>query len=753
VTTRGRAGLSVLCAVILLLAVRWGADAQQPPPILIKELTVEGNRRVQEAVILGRVQSKLGGPFNPALLSEDLRAIFGLGFFDDVKMRVEDFEGGVKIVFVVSERPFVRDIDFTGNKKIATTTLQEKIDLKLGSVYNPVDVQRAREKLKEHYEEEGYFEAQITPEVEKFADGDVRVAFIINEGRRITIDRIVIVGNQGLSARDIKKVMVVQEREYFVLRGTVQRQKLEEDIERILALYNDYGFIQARVESHDIAVDRDRARVTITIRVVEGPQYHVDQINITGVTLLPESEIRRQLKFKSGDVFSRSALRESVNSIADLYSTIGRASADITPRTDQVPAAAKVHITLEITEGPVVYVERINISGNLRSEDKILRREVPMVEGDLFTLQKLTRARQRIINLGYFDMVNVTTSPGSDKTKIIVNVEVTEKPTGIFSIGGGYSSADSFVGTIDLTQRNFLGKGYEASLRIRAGALTQQGIISFTDPWLFDRPLSAGFDLYSTMRVFTDYTYASTGAAIRFSHPFAEYWRWHLGYRISRDNIGHLSDNVLSPDLLEQKGTRVTSMVSGSITRDSRDNIQSPSRGGQTGVTLDFAGLGGDSKFVKAVATTSYYKPVWFGHIVSGRLEGGYAFGWGDDGKVPIFERFYLGGPNSLRGWKFRQVSPVDSTGFAVGGTTEVLGNAEYLIPLPFGLRLAGFFDVGNVYPAGSRADLTDLRADVGAGVRWLSPFGPIRLDYGVKLDRRSGEDLGAFQFSVGSAF
>jgi outer membrane protein insertion porin family len=736
----------------MLLVSPWRGAAQQAPTILIKELTVEGNRRVQEAVILGRVQSKLGGPFNPALLSEDLRAIFGLGFFDDVRLRVDDFEGGVKVVFVVTERPFVRDIDFTGNKRIGTTTLQEKIDLKLGSVYNPVDVQRAREKLREHYEEEGYFEAQITPEVEKFADGDVRVAFVINEGRRITIDRIVIVGNQGLKASEIKKVMLVQEREYFILRGTVQSKNLEEDIDRILALYNDHGYIQARVESHDIAVDRENARVVITIRVVEGPQYHIDQITITGVTLLPESEIRRQLKFKSGDVFSRSTLRESVNGIADLYSTIGRASADITPRTDQVPAAAKVNVIFDIVEGPVVYVERINISGNLRSEDKILRREVPMVEGDLFTLQKLQRARQRIINLGYFDMVNVTTTPGSDKTKIIVNVEVTEKPTGIFSIGGGYSSADSFVGTIDLTQRNFLGKGYEASIRIRAGALTQQGIISFTDPWLFDRPLSAGFDLYSTMRVYPDYTYNSVGGAIRFSHPFAEYWRWHLGYRISRDNIGHIADGILSPDLIEQKGTKVTSMISGSLSRDSRDNYQSPSRGGQTGVTLDFAGLGGDSRFVKLVGTTSYFKPIWFGHIISGRVEGGYAFGW-SNAEVPIFERFFLGGPNTLRGWKFRQVSPHDETGFAVGGTTEILGNVEYLVPLPFGLRLAGFYDVGNVFAAGSRPDFTELRSDVGAGVRWLSPFGPIRVDYGIKLDRRAGEDLGAFQFSVGSAF
>lgn len=750
-TTRGRARLSVLCAFIVLLVAGW-AGAQPPPPIVIKELSVEGSRRVQEAVILGRVQSKLGGPFNPALLSEDLRAIFSLGFFDDVRMRVEDFEGGVKVVFVVSERPFVRDIEFSGNKKLATNALQEKIDLKLGSVYNPVDVQRAREKLKEYYEEEGYFEAQIAPEVEKFADGDVRITFLVNEGRRITIDRIVIEGNRGLTASEIKKAMVVQEREYYIMRGTVQRMKLEEDIDRILALYNDHGFIQARVESHDTLVDRENARVTIVLRVVEGPQYHVDQIGVTGVTLLPESEVRRQLKFKSGDVFSRSALRESVNSIADLYSTIGRASADIVPRTEQIPADAKVHITLDIVEGPIVYVERINITGNLRSEDKILRREIPMVEGDLFTLQKLTRARQRIINLNYFDMVNVTTQPGSDKTKIIVNVEVTEKPTGIFSIGGGYSTADSFVGTIDLTQRNFLGKGYEASIRIRAGALTQQGIISFTDPWFLDRPLSAGVDLYSTMRVFTDYTYNSTGGAVRLSHPFQEYWRWHLGYRISKDDIGHVSDGITSPDLLEQKGSHVTSVVSGSITRDSRDNYQAPSRGGQIGLTVDVAGLGGDFKFIKTVASGSYFKPIWFGHILSGRLEGGYAFGWGPDNRVPIFERFYLGGPNSLRGWKFRQVSPVDSTGFAVGGTSEVLANVEYLVPLPFGLRLAGFFDAGNVYSSGA-TNLFKIRSDVGAGIRWLSPFGPIRIDYGLKLDRNSHEDIGAFQFSVGSAF
>jgi outer membrane protein insertion porin family len=745
----------VLAALTLLVTL---AEAQPPRPpaspprpILIREVVVEGNRRVQEAVILGRVRSTVGAPFNPSQASEDLRAIFTLGFFDDVQLKVEDFEGGVKVTFVVTERPFVRDVEFVGNSRLATTDLQDKIELKLGSVYNPVEVQRAREKLREAYEDEGYFEAQISPEVEKFADGDVKVVFAINEGRRITIDSIVFRGNTGLTDRQIKAAMVTKERQYFILRGTVQRQKLEEDIERIVGLYQDHGYVQARVERHDIAVDREKARVTITIDVVEGAQYRVGVVRLTGVTLVPEEEVRRQLGFKTGDVFSRTTLRDGVRHITDLYSTIGRASADVVPRTEQQPATTTVDVTVEITEGPEVYVERINITGNTRSEDRILRREIPFVEGDLFTLQQLQRARQRLINLGYFDTVNVTTQPGTDKTRIIVNVEVTERPTGIFSIGGGFSSVDSFVGTLDISQNNFLGRGWQVSLRLRAGATSQQGIISFTEPWLFDRPLSAGFDLFNILRQFTEYDYDSLGGSVRLSHPFAEYWRWQTSYRLTRDEISDVRDTT-DPLLRDEIGTRVTSAVTVGVTRDSRDIIAAPTRGGYSVVTVDFAGLGGDSRFVKSVASTSYFYPVWFGHIVSARAEAGYGFGWSDE-ELPVFERFYLGGPNSIRSFKARRVSPVDEAGTRIGGTSELLGNVEYIVPLPFNFRAAGFFDIGNVYGFRTKFDLTDTREAAGAGIRWQSPFGPIRVDYGINLDRRKGEDFGAIQFSVGSPF
>jgi len=753
VSTAGRVCLTIVVvfAASLLLAATARAQPPQAPPIVIKDIHVEGSRRVHDAVILGRVKSTVGSTFNPSLLSEDIRAIFGLGFFDDVQLRVEDFEGGVKVVFVVTERPFVRDVDFVGHKKADRETLQEKIDIKLGSVYNPVDVQRAVEKLRDYYEDEGYFEVQITPNVEKFSDGDVRLVFSIVEGRQMTIDTIVFRGNKGLTDAQLKDAMETKERQYFILRGKVQRQRLDSDVDRIIAAYNDNGYIQARVESTDTAIDRELARVTITIVVVEGPQFRVGTVQITGVTLLPEREIVRQIKFKAGDVFSVGKVRDSVQGILNLYSTIGRASADVNPKRDQLAATNQINVTFEVSEGPEVYVERINISGNVRSEDKILRRELPLREGDLYTLQKRERARQKLVNLGFFESVAVTTQPGADKTKIVVNVDVVERATGLFSLGGGYSSVDSLVGTIDLAQRNFLGRGWEVAVRIRAGARTQQGTISFTEPWLFDRPLSAGFDIFKSIRDYTDYTYDTTGVNLRLSHPFAEYWRWHLGYRVSRDDIRNV-DEFASPALRDQKGITLTSAVGGSLTRDSRDVIAAPTKGAQTVLSLDFAGLGGDSKFVKTTALQTYFQPIWFAHIIALRAEGGYGWGWANE-PLPLFERFFLGGPNSIRSFKFHGLSPVDDTGFKTGGTSEVLGNVEYIIPLPFAFRVVAFFDIGQVYGFSTPFDITDLRKAAGGGIRWQSPFGPIRVDYGFNLDRKSNEAIGQFQFSVGSPF
>ena len=295
------------------------------------------------------------------------------------------------------------------------------------------------------------------------------VTFKIAEGRRITIEQIIIDGTQGLTPKQVRAAMETQEREFYILRGTVQRQRLDEDIDRIIQLYNDHGYVQARVEKSEIDVDRENARATVRVVVVEGPQFKVGGVDVTGNSILPQEELRKRIQLKSGDVFSRTKLRDSVTAITDLYSAIGRASADVSPNTVQDTPNRLVNVVFEIVEGPETYVERINISGNTRSEEKILRREIPMAEGDLFTTQKLARAKQRLTNLNYFDKVEAKTVPGSAKDKIVVNIDVTEKPTGLFSIGGGYSSQDGVLGTLDLSQRNFLGKGWEVFLRLRGG--------------------------------------------------------------------------------------------------------------------------------------------------------------------------------------------------------------------------------------------------------------------------------------------
>jgi len=514
--------------------------------------------------------------------------------------------------------------------------------------------------------------------------------------------------------------------------------------------------VQARVEKSEINVDRENARATVRVVVVEGPQFKVGGVDVTGNSILPVEEIRKRIQLKSGDVFSRTKLRDSVTGVTDLYSAIGRASADVSPNTMQDTPNRLVNVVFEVVEGPETYVERINISGNTRSEEKILRREIPMAEGDLFTTQKLTRAKQRLTNLNYFDKVEAKTVPGSSKDKIVVNIDVTEKPTGLFSIGGGYSSQDGVLGTLDLSQRNFLGKGWEVFLRLRGGERLQTGTIGFTEPWLFDRPLAAGFDIFNTRRILPDYTVNSLGGDVRLGHPLGEYSRWNALYRVSQDRISDV--NALgSPELLSEEGTHLTSLVGLSLSRDTRDSVFDPTRGGTASIGLDFAGVGFGERFVRGVFTTTYYQPTpWLDHVLSFRLMAGYAIGWDKD-PVPLFERFYLGGSNSLRQFKSLQVSPKDSTGTRVGGNAELLGTIEYQIPLFFGIKAAIFYDVGNVWgpdiSAGSKIDPTDLRHGAGLGFRWNSPFGPIKVDYGIKLDQKKGESLGNFNFSAGSSF
>ncbi|HLF94748.1 MAG TPA: outer membrane protein assembly factor BamA [Planctomycetota bacterium] len=752
--TNGGRGVSALLVLVFALGVAVGlARAQDRPVPSVRDIGVEGNRRIQSPAILNRVQTKIGDPFAPSALREDVRAIFALGFFDDVQVRTEEFEGGVRLIFVVVERPILREVSFEGNQEIKTDDLREKAAIRIGGLYNPVEAQRAEEAMRKKYEDEGFFGVVISPRTERTPEGDLRLVFRVEEGRKIYIDRLVIEGNQALSTRQIKGAMQTQERFLWILPfASVQRKVFDEDVDRIVNLYADHGYVQARVDMHEIVPDLQRGKVTLRIRVVEGPQFRVGTTTIRGNEALSEAEIRRLIRLREGDVFSRGILRASVRAIADRYSEVGRSRAEIAPETESDPVNLRVNVSFSITEGGEVYVERINITGNARSSEKVLRRELRVVEGELFSFQGLVRSRQRLFNLGYFDEVNVSTEPGSTPDKVVVNIDVRERATGLFSIGAGYSSVDGVFGTVEVTQRNLFGRGQEAFLRVRIGANSQLGLIGFTEPYLFDMPLRAGVDFYDRETDFSDFSDSRLGGDLRASYPLGEYTTIGGTYRLEDVKVTNISESA-SDDLKREAGRKLNSVVEFALVRDTRDNIFEPSSGSRNVIDVSFAGLGGDVQYYKLIAESAWYFPLpVFDLVFAVRGMAGIARGWGGQ-EVPIFSRFFLGGSSTLRGQRTRSVGPTDATGAVIGGDSQLLFNAELIIPIFPRFRVAFFLDAGNAYGFGTPFDPTNLRLGAGPGLRFFSPLGPIRLDYGFNLDRKPGEKTGYVQFTVGSPF
>jgi outer membrane protein insertion porin family len=749
-STRGRRYLPPLLALAILTWC-WSVRAQEPPRV--RDLGVEGNRRIQSAAILNRVQTKIGDVFAPGGVRDDVRAIFALGFFDDVQVRVEDFEGGVRLVFVVVERPILREVSYEGNHEIKTDDLREKANLRIGVLYNPVDVQRAEEAIRQKYEDEGYFGVVITPRTERTPEGDLRLVFRLEEGRKLYIDQIVIEGNQALTASQIKDAMQTKERYLWILPfSTVQRRVFEDDTDRILQLYGDHGYVQARIESSEIVPDLARGKVTLRVRLVEGPRFTTRSVAFRGNDVLSDQDVRSRLRIREGQPFSRGQVRDSVRALVDHYSEIGRARAEVSPETRIDGDALAVDVSFIIVEGTEVYVERINITGNVKSSEKVLRRELRVVEGELFTFQKLVRSRQRLFNLGFFEEVNASTEPGSAPDKIVVRIDVKERATGVFSIGAGYSSLDNLFATLDITQRNLFGRGQEVFIRIRLGSQSRLGLIGFTEPYLFDIPLRAGFDIYDREREYDDYTEERLGGDIRASYPLAEYWTLAGVYRLEDVTISDVAPTA-SEDLKQEEGSKLNSVVEFSLIRDTRDNVFEPTRGTRLALDSSFAGLGGDTQYYKLVAEAAWFYPLpVLGMVFGARGLMGFAQGWGGQ-EVPIFERFFLGGANTLRGQETRSVSPKDAQGNEIGGDKELLFSAELILPVFARFRLAAFFDAGNAYGFGVPFDPTNLRYSAGVGIRFFSPFGPLRLDWGYNLDRKPGEDAYQINFSVGSPF
>ena len=720
----------------------------------VKEVVVEGNDRIEADAIKRRISTAPGDVFLAKSLSEDLKNVFNMGYFEDVRVESEDTADGKIIVFKVKEKPTVRMIKIKGNTVYDEEEIKENLDIRTGSILNIFRINSNVERIETIYKEKNYHNVKVDYEIEELENNQADLRFVIDEGDKVRIKNIFIEGNETYDDDELKDLMKTSEKGFFswlTSSGDLKREDLNQDVGRIQAYYQNHGFIQARVGDPKIEFKEDY--IDVTIKIDEGPQFKVGKIGIKGDLVLPEEDLMAQIQIAKETFYNREVVRNDVLALTDLYSDEGYAYADIAPTIDQKEQDLTVDIVYAIAKGPLVHFEKIMITGNTKTRDKVIRREMKVYEQEQYSGRLLKRGVKNLYRLDYFEDVKVDTRKGSTEDSMVLRVDVKEKPTGAFSFGGGYSSVEDVFVMGSVSQKNLFGRGQVLELKGTLGGTSSRYTLSFTEPWLFDIPLSFGVDLYKWDRDYDTYDKEATGGGLRFSYPVFDYTRVYLGYKYEVADITEITDDA-SDSIKELAGENTESAVSTSIRYDSRDRVFNPTEGQNHALTFEYAGLGGDIGYTKLKGEAGVYIPLFWSTRGLIHMEGG----WVEEaaGKLlPDYEKFYLGGIDSMRGFDYRDIHATDEDGKEVGGTKYVQMNLEFIFPLVEKAGLVGviFYDTGNVYGEGESVNLGELRESAGGGFRWYSPMGPIRIEYGYILDYQDEEDRGQWEFSMGATF
>jgi outer membrane protein insertion porin family len=740
----------------------------------IDEVLVKGNRRIESAAILNALKLKKGDQLDTGKVDNDIRAIYGLGHFRDVKAVTGKGAKGLILTYFVVEKPVVREIKIEGNKELKDEKIREAIELKSGSIFSSKDLAKSALKVKKLYADNGYYLADVETTTIKKSDSEVRVYFKIIEGKKVLIKTIRFEGNRAFTPKKLKKVMETKEKwflSWITDAGTYKEDSLKNDTNLIGDLYANNGYVNVKVGEPKVELDADKKGLIVTIGITEGEQFKTGSIGFKGDLLESEGDLAKKVKLKTGEIFNRSHLRSDVFTLTDLYADKGYAFTNVNPLSKVNNEQKTLDITYEFEKGEKVYIDRINVSGNTKTRDKVVRREMKLAEGDLYGATPLKKSKQGLINTGFFEEANISTTKGSADNKLNMNVEVKEKSTGQFSIGAGFSSLDGVMGQGSVQQSNYLGLGLKANASISFGSKTQLYTLGLTDPYFMDTRWTVGADLYRTQRDYIDYTRRATGGDIKAGYSFSDEISMLWVYTYEQKKIFNEStalqksfEQGLVPSL---ETSSTTSSIALQLTRNTTDYHLDPTSGMTNNLSLEFAGLGGTNKFIRYIGETRLFYPAFWGTVVS--LHG--AFGYIQSlGNVPIDEKFYLGGINTLRGYNGRTVSPfrrvltpaaglptstVETIAY-LGGDTEAYFNAEYQFPLikDAGLKGVVFVDAGNAYD-GLDQLFTRVQVSYGFGFRWNSPMGPLRLEYGIPYNPREGLDKksGRIEFSMGSFF
>ncbi|PIQ82406.1 MAG: outer membrane protein assembly factor BamA [Candidatus Omnitrophica bacterium CG11_big_fil_rev_8_21_14_0_20_64_10] len=776
------AGAALVSTVFFSASTAWAEEqtassdsrpvAESAAPAASQEtvvaVEVEGNAIVATTTILTRIRTRPGDAFNNDTVNEDIKRLYGTGFFADVTADIRPYREGKMVRFIVKERPVIGSIIITGARHFRESKLKETMKLKEQELLDRRTLKEDIEQIRQLYRTKGFYLVDITHEV-KLDDLANKVSLYINidEHAKIKVRRIRFTGNQQLRDKQLLKGMATKQAWWWFSSGYYRPEVLEEDLERVKGLYRLEGYPDVQATSK-VSFDEDRRFLVIDIAIEEGPRYLVGQTTLRGVSVLPEEDLRAALALKTEDPFSEDRMRQDSAAMQSVYFGRGYMTASVYSDTAVNPATGRVDITHKVSEGSLSYVGKISIEGNIKTRDSVVRRELRLYPGDRFDGQKLRKSKERLYNLGYFEEVSLETAATDRPDQRDLKVGVKESKTGEFAFGGGFSSVDNFIGFAEITQRNFdlfnwpsfVGGGQELRFRTLLGTRRTDFELSFTEPWLFDRPYLFGFDLFNTVRTRGEgysFELKRQGGVLRLGKTLSDENKLLFRYRLESDRVTDVSNNA-SQALKDEIGENSISSVGLTFTRDARNNVFNPNTGylAATGVELAGTALGGDRDFWKWTASDSvYFHPIREDHVLELSARFGIADNYGDSETVPIFERFFAGGADSVRGYKERRVGPTDpNSNDPVGGEALAVFNAEYTVPIVDFLKGAAFVDAGNVWSSAGEMFQDELRIGVGAGVRVKTPFGPVKLDYGWPINPADNEkDTGRLHFSASRAF
>ena len=735
---------------------------------VVQGIDVVGNQRIEADTIRSYMLLQPGDAFEADRLDRSLRTLFATGLFRDVQVA----RRGERIVVTVQENPIVNRVAFEGNRKLSDDVLRPEVQLRARSVFTPQAAQTDRQRLLELYARRGRFAAEVNPKIVELDQNRVDVIFEIKENETALVSRISFVGNTTFSDSRLKEIVATREEAWyrpFSSSDTYDPERLAFDRELLRRYYLRNGFADVQITSATAELAPDRSGFFVTFTVDEGKRYRIGKVEVTSrLRNVTADQLRPAIDIYAGDWYDGEAIERITQAIQDRGNSLGAPFVEAQPKIERNRDAGTIDITFDVGEGQRLFVERIDITGNTRTQDRVIRREFRLAEGDAFNAAQVRRSRQRIRDLGYFNDVTVNTSQGSAPDRVILGANVSERATGEISLGGGYSTDAGALADIGLRERNLLGTGWDARINTVVAQRRSQLDLSVTDPSFLDRNLAVGADVFYVTRDLRDYSgYQERryGFSLRAGYEFNEYLRQSWAYTLSQRNVYDVASTA-SRYIQEQEGKTLLSQIGQTITYDRRDSRLDPHSGYVVRLGTDFAGLGGDAQYVRGRADVAYYIPFerWLGdpeYVLAINGGVGYLEPWGDKREL-IVDRFFLGGEN-LRGFKVAGAGPRDLSSTdrdALGGRFLWTQSTEMRFPLPLpselGLTGRAFVDVGALSKVPSGTGVVDdgsPRVGAGVGISWRSPFGLINLDFASAVVKKSYDETQVFRFGFGTRF